>query len=82
MCQAPSGGYFKIRGYATVFDCTSLFNALVARPVSVMVDGTNLQFYRSGIFSNCGTNPNVAMLLVASISNFWRLKNSWGSSWG
>lgn len=46
------------------------------------VDGTNFQFYRSGLFSDCGTNLNSALLLVGMNDNGWRLKNSYGTTWG
>jgi hypothetical protein len=39
-------------------------------------------FYHSGIFNNCSTSLNLAVLLVGMNSQYWRLKNSWGTSWG
>jgi len=38
--------------------------------------------YHSGIFDNCGQNLSLAVLLVGATDNFYRLKNSWGTSWG
>lgn len=47
-----------------------------------MIDGANLQLYRGGVFSNCGTNVNVGLLLIGMNDDAWRLKNSFGTSWG
>ena len=77
-----SSGFFKVKTYYTVKDCTTLANALTGRPVSVAVDGQNFQFYQSGIFSNCNTNLSLAVLLVGMTDYFWNLKNSWGTNWG
>eukprot|EP00919_Chromeraceae_sp_WS-2016_P066595 GHVR01157542.1.p1 GENE.GHVR01157542.1~~GHVR01157542.1.p1 ORF type:complete len:132 (+),score=5.59 GHVR01157542.1:1160-1555(+) len=77
-----STGLFKIGGQGAIGDCTSLANALMIRPISVAVDGNNFQNYRSGVFSNCGTNLSLAVLLVGMTDSYWNLKNSWGTAWG
>lgn len=46
-----------------------------------MVDGSNMQFYYGGVFTNCGTTLNYNILLVANINDYWELKSSWGPSW-
>lgn len=82
-CKSSSGSFKKLNGYRNVTDCESLAYFLVSQqPISVMVDGTNFQFYRSGIYGDCGTNLNSGLLLVGMNDNAWRLKNSFGSSWG
>ena len=42
------------------------------------------QHYKSGVIdgSACGTNLDHAVLLVGFDGKAWRLKNSWGISWG
>lgn len=72
----------KINGYRTVSDCAALSNAISKGPVAVMVDGSNMQFYHGGVFTNCGTSLSYNMALVASYDNMYRLKSSWGPSWG
>ena len=57
-------------------------NALTARPLAVRVDATNWKNYISGVFDTCDANLNHAVLLVASTSTYWTIKNSWGTSWG
>ena len=38
--------------------------------------------YQTGLFSNCGTNLTLAALLVSGYDSYYRLKLSWGTSWG
>lgn len=72
----------KISGHKTISDCNSLMEGLHVNPVAVMVDGANMQFYRGGLFTNCGTSLSYNMLLTASIDTYFRLKSSWGPGWG
>jgi C1A family cysteine protease len=57
---------------------------LTIRPISVTVDASAFSSYHTGIFSNCGTTINHAVLLVgvSTSAGYWKLKNSWGTSWG
>lgn len=57
-------------------------NALQGRPISVAVDATNWNKYSSGVFNNCATSINHAVLLVGIVGGNWKIKNSWGSGWG
>ena len=52
------------------------------QPVSVMVDATKWAPYSSGIFSNCETALNHMVLLVGMSDEYWKCKNSWGTTWG
>jgi C1A family cysteine protease len=37
----------------------------------------------TGIFNNCVTNLNHAVLLIGcNSSGVWKIKNSWGVNWG
>jgi hypothetical protein len=78
-----------ISSYKDVTGETNLGNALTGRPVSIAIeaDQSSFQFYKSGIFNGpCGTQLDHGVLLVGSGSeggqNYWRVKNSWGASWG
>lgn len=80
-CKATTGS-FKISGYNNNSGCNGLSSALQSMPVSVTVDATNWSKYSSGVFSNCGTGINHAVLLVGATGSNWKIKNSWGSGWG
>ncbi len=78
-----STGSFKISSYVTVpKNCSSLTTAIEVQPIAVTVDATNWSRYSSGVFNNCSTAINHAVLLVGVVSNNWKIKNSWGTSWG
>lgn len=62
-------------------------------PLSVALDATMLQFYHKGVFDPlfCSkTNLDHAVLLVGfgtekdlfSTKPYWKIKNSWGATWG
>ena len=47
------------------------------------MDASNWAQYHSGVFNNCATNINHCVLLVGTdASGVWKIKNSWGTSWG
>jgi C1A family cysteine protease len=82
-CQNVQG-YFRAQSYASVpqGDLNQLAAAVNQQPVSVIVDAHNWQFYSGGIFTNCGTSLDHAVLLVGYDSSSWIIKNSWGEQWG
>lgn len=42
-----------------------------------------MQFYQSGVFNDCTNQVDHAVLLVGfNATKGWKIKNSWGSSWG
>jgi C1A family cysteine protease len=74
---------YKLTGLVYLPDCAAVITALASRPIAVAVNATIMQSYKSGIFNNCsGTSVNHAVLLVGYTSTYWRIKNSWGTSWG
>lgn len=64
--------------------------ALAISPLSVIVDGasTTMQSYRSGIVDDtaCGTEENHATNVVgwgvSGDTEYWIMRNSWGTHWG
>ena len=76
------GGSFKISGFTSYSGCSGLSSQINNSPVSVTVDATNWSPYKSGVFSNCASGINHAVLLVGVVGGNWKIKNSWGTSWG
>lgn len=77
-----NGGSFKISSVPSAKGCPGIQDALIGRPIGVSADATNWSRYSSGIFSGCGTNLNHDIFLVGVSASFWKIKNSWGTSWG
>jgi len=71
-------------------DMQSMMSALSGQPVSIVIDASgSFYFYDSGILSEfCGGGQNHAVLAVgygtdSSLNrDYWKVKNSWGTSWG
>lgn len=69
---------------------TALMAAVAQQPVSVAVeaDGLDWQFYFGGVVTDaCGTNLDHGVLVVGygndtSAGPYWKVKNSWGATWG
>ena len=64
--------------------------AVSLQPVSVAIeaDTSVFQFYSSGVMDSqsCGTQLDHGVLVVGygtkDGKDYWKVKNSWGSSWG
>lgn len=76
------GGSFKISAQTSFPGCNGISNAITAHPLSVTVDAEKWSAYKSGVFSNCGSSIDHAVLLVGIVGGNWKIKNSWGTTWG
>ena len=68
---------------------SGLASAVQQQPVSVAIeaDQSSFQMYSSGILTgSCGTNLDHGVFVVGYGTDggqeYWKVKNSWGSSWG
>lgn len=83
-CQRE-GGPFKLSSFNQIAegDCNAVIRSLASGPVSVGIAGYSLQFYDTGIFNDCNSVLDHAVIIVGYKSGVgWRIKNSWGTKWG
>jgi C1A family cysteine protease len=83
----PQGG---VTGYKDISSESALLNAVsTVGPISVAIeaDQMSFQYYSSGVLTGtCGTSLDHGVLAVGfgseSGTDYWKVKNSWGTSWG
>jgi C1A family cysteine protease len=84
----PSG---RVSGFKDVptQDTNALMEAVAQQPVSIGIeaDQNSFQLYSGGVLTKeCGSKPDHGVLLVGYGTDqgvdYWKIKNSWGSSWG
>merc|ERR1712070_304701 len=80
-----------VKGYKDVTSDNeqALMSAVQQQPVSIAIEADKMAFqsYKSGILSStCGSNLDHGVLLVGygtdGGKDYWKVKNSWGGSWG
>lgn len=91
-CKAGSNSAATIKGYEDVpaNDEAALMKAVANQPVSVAVDGGDMtfQFYSGGVMTgSCGTDLDHGIAAIgygkaSDGTNYWLMKNSWGTTWG
>lgn len=91
-CRASScKGLVKVKSYVDIpsGDENALQSAVAKQPVSVAIeaDQNSFQFYSGGVLdAECGHSLDHGVIAVGYGEDngkpFWKVRNSWGSSWG
>jgi cathepsin L len=88
--KCTASPHTNIKGYVDVVHTENALGAAVdIEPVSVAIEADQIAFqlYSSGVFSApCGQNLDHGVLVVgygnSGSTPYWKVKNSWGTSWG
>lgn len=89
-CKADSSKYVvKATGYTTVSSSASGESKMASYvgstgPLSVCVDAESWSSYTGGIMSKCGKSVDhcVQAVGINTAEGYWKVRNSWGTSWG
>jgi C1A family cysteine protease len=77
--------YYQITGASTA-DIESSMKAHVLKtgPLSICADASSWSTYRGGVMTVCGQSINHAIQAVGvnTDEGYWKVRNSWGTSWG
>jgi hypothetical protein len=77
--------YYTITGAdATTVETNMINYVKTTGPLSVCVDASEWSSYVSGTVAVCSSSPNhcVQIVGVNTDEGYWKVRNSWGTSWG
>ena len=84
-CHASSSKFkIKVTGYSSIKGESSMGSYVSSTgPLSICLDASTWNSYTGGIMSSCGKTINHAVQAVGvDTSSYWKVRNSWGPSWG
>jgi len=85
-CQTGKTKVVTVKSYYTLTSETAMASYVQATgPLSVCLDARLWNSYTSGIQSVCGKSVDHCVQAVgvdASTGGYWKVRNSWGTSWG
>lgn len=86
-CKATASKYVvTVNSYTTIKGESAMASYVQATgPLSVCVDASKWNSYRGGIVTSCGNRVDHCVQAVgvdASTGGYWKVRNSWGTSWG
>lgn len=75
-----------VTGYTTIKGESNMASYVQKTgPLSVCLDASSWNSYKKGIMTTCGKSVDHCVQAVgvdASSSGYWKVRNSWGTSWG
>ena len=77
--------YYTITGAdATTVETNMINYVKTTGPLSVCIDASEWSSYVSGTVAVCSSSPNhcVQIVGVNDAEGYWKIRNSWGTSWG
>jgi C1A family cysteine protease len=85
--STASKNVLTVSGYTTISGESSMASYVQSTgPLSVCLDANNWSSYTGGIMSVCGKSVDHCVQAVgvypAATSGYWKVRNSWGVTWG
>jgi C1A family cysteine protease len=84
-CKSDSSKYkVAVSGYTTLSGESAMANYVLSTgPLSVCLDAASWNTYKGGIMSSCGKRVDHCVQAVGvDTTSYWKVRNSWGTSWG
>jgi C1A family cysteine protease len=86
-CKADkSKAVVTVTGYKTITSESAMASYVQSTgPLSVCLDAATWNLYTGGIVTQCGKRVDHCVQAVgvdASVGGYWKVRNSWGTSWG
>jgi len=84
-CKTANNKVIKVSGYTTVKGESAMASYVQSTgPLSVCLDANSWNSYTGGVMATCGKQVDhcVQAVGVDTAAGYWKVRNSWGTSWG